>query len=227
MVGRLSSSKLKTGSKSKSLASPSPPRLSLFGEPQLLEGEDAAAYHSLLARLYATVKPVDVIDEIFIVDMVVMEWEVLRWRRLKLGFIRTITLEALKSFLVNNIDYDLYRDSVQDKFATVLQELGAGEEIEQAKKLLDRYARGEASELTEISDVAAQNIQILEKILDKGRADKAEELVQRWIQGEPNAVRLIPDLLAGATTSMDSLVAEKVVQRARGDRAYRSPDGYR
>jgi hypothetical protein len=60
-----------------------PARLTPFGQPQLLENEDAAAYEELLARVYAAVKPVDIIDEMFIVDLVSLEWEVLRWRRLK------------------------------------------------------------------------------------------------------------------------------------------------
>jgi hypothetical protein len=46
-------------------------RLSLFGPPLLLEGEDAAAYDELLARVCAAVKPVDVIDEMLIADIVV------------------------------------------------------------------------------------------------------------------------------------------------------------
>jgi hypothetical protein len=73
----------KTRSKSKSVTSAPAPRLRLFGQPQVLEGEDAAAYDELLARICAAVKPVDIIDEIFIADVVSLEWEVLRWRRLK------------------------------------------------------------------------------------------------------------------------------------------------
>jgi hypothetical protein len=45
-------------------------RLALFGPPPLIEGEDAAAYDQLLARICAAVKPVDIIDEIFIADVV-------------------------------------------------------------------------------------------------------------------------------------------------------------
>ena len=41
-------------------------RLALFGPPPLLEGEDAAAYDQLLARIYAAVKPLDIIYEIFV-----------------------------------------------------------------------------------------------------------------------------------------------------------------
>jgi hypothetical protein len=60
-VSRKSTSKTK-------IAAPSVPgqaqRLLLFGPPPLLEGEDAAAYDQLLARICAAAKPVDIIDEI-------------------------------------------------------------------------------------------------------------------------------------------------------------------
>ena len=59
-------------------------RRSLFGPPPILEGEDAAAYDELFGRVCAAVKPVDVIDEMFMADVVASEWEFLRWRRLKL-----------------------------------------------------------------------------------------------------------------------------------------------
>jgi hypothetical protein len=70
-------------SRSRSMASAPSPRWTLFGQPQLLEGEDAAAYHQLHARICAVVQPVDIIEEIFIANVVYLVWEVLRWRRLK------------------------------------------------------------------------------------------------------------------------------------------------
>src|SRR5262249_43332616 len=72
------------------------PRLALFGPPPLIEGEDAAAYDQLLARICAAVKPVDVIDEMFTADVVSLEWEVLRLRRLKWSLIRARGLGALE-----------------------------------------------------------------------------------------------------------------------------------
>ena len=60
----------KTSSKS---ITPTQARFALFSQPQLLEGEDAAAYEQLLARICAVVKPVDVIDEMFIADVVSLE----------------------------------------------------------------------------------------------------------------------------------------------------------
>ena len=44
-------------------------RLALFGPPPVIEGEDAAAYEQLLARICAAVKPVDIIEQIFIADV--------------------------------------------------------------------------------------------------------------------------------------------------------------
>jgi hypothetical protein len=62
-------------------------RLALFGPPLLIEGEDAATYDELLARMLAAIKPVDVIDEMFIADVASLEWEVLRWRRVKTSLV--------------------------------------------------------------------------------------------------------------------------------------------
>ena len=94
----------KTGANSKPKTSASPQRSALFGPPLLLEGEDAAAYDQLLARC-AAVKPVDVIDEMLMVDVVSQEGEVLRWRRLKWSLIRGHKLEALGNILGEHLAY--------------------------------------------------------------------------------------------------------------------------
>src|SRR5438445_1317780 len=98
----------------------SAPELGLFGQPQLLEGENAADYHELVARLYAAVKPLDIIDEMFITDVASLQREVLRWRRLKLSLIRKRALEALKDFLNEKLDYDLNESDAVDKVIEIL-----------------------------------------------------------------------------------------------------------
>jgi hypothetical protein len=82
---------------------------SLFGPPPVLEGEDAAAYDELFAHICAAVKPVDVIDRIFVNDIAYLQWDILRLRRLKTSLIRRLGSEALKEFLADSLDYDLYR----------------------------------------------------------------------------------------------------------------------
>jgi hypothetical protein len=55
----------------------------LFGPPALIEGEDSALYYELLARISEFVTPRDIIEEILIVDIVNLQWEVMRYRRFK------------------------------------------------------------------------------------------------------------------------------------------------
>src|SRR5579872_6645240 len=48
------------------LKSKAPHANSIFGPPPILEGEDATAYDSLLTRLYADLRPIDMIEEIWL-----------------------------------------------------------------------------------------------------------------------------------------------------------------
>jgi hypothetical protein len=64
----------KAKSKSKSMTLGPVRRFRLFGQPQVLEGEDVAAYEELLARICAAIKPADIIDEMFIADVMSSEW---------------------------------------------------------------------------------------------------------------------------------------------------------
>src|SRR5262249_11149110 len=57
--------------------------LRLFGPPPLLAGEDAAGYDELLAGISFAVKPSDVIEEIWVRDIVDLTWEIFRCRRIK------------------------------------------------------------------------------------------------------------------------------------------------
>jgi hypothetical protein len=53
--------------------------------PSLANGEDAAAYHQLAARFTAAVAPANVIEEMWVRDVVDLVWDVMRLRRLKAG----------------------------------------------------------------------------------------------------------------------------------------------
>ena len=83
--------------------------LSLFRPPQLLQNENLEEYAELLARITAAAKPLDAIEEIFVDDVTRLQWEILRWQRLKTNLIKIATSKALESFLPENIWFDLYR----------------------------------------------------------------------------------------------------------------------
>jgi hypothetical protein len=73
--------------------------LTLFGPPPLIEGENAAAYVELLNRISAAVKPRDILEEIWVRDVVDLVWEGLRWRRLKSNLLAASTHAGLKKVL--------------------------------------------------------------------------------------------------------------------------------
>ncbi len=112
----------KAKSKSISLSGPSTSREPLIGKPLLLDGEDAAAYERFSAQINATVQPIDTIERVFVDDIVSLEWEVLRWRRLKCGFIQTLGLKALKERLVRDLDYAQYSEYYVEDLAEILEE---------------------------------------------------------------------------------------------------------
>jgi len=76
-----------------------PAPLDILGPPPLLEGEDGALYDELLARISASVEPEDVLEEIWVRDVVDLVWETFRLRRLKAAYLDTAAYEGLHRLL--------------------------------------------------------------------------------------------------------------------------------
>ena len=199
------------------IAAPSVPgraqRLALFGPPPLIEGEDAAAYDQLLARIFAAVKPVDVIDEMFTADVVSLEWEVLRLRRLKWSLIRAPALEALENLLGKNLDYDLYSEHFADDLAEILQRYLPEDQVNSAQTLARECAQSEADAVDKVTKILAAIRLNMNQVLDDAKGRKAKELVQEYVRREPDAVNLVHELLADAGVSMDGLMADALAEK--------------
>src|SRR5262245_42098698 len=82
-----------------SLVKQSSTKWNFFGPPPLLDGEDPAAYDDLLARVSGAVKPSDILEEIWVRDIVDLSWEVSRLRRLKADLIATTAHVGLQQVL--------------------------------------------------------------------------------------------------------------------------------
>jgi hypothetical protein len=188
-------------------------RLALFGPPPLLEGEDAAAYDQLLARIYAAVKPLDIIYEIFVDDVVFSEWEVLRLRRLKSSLIRARGLEALEGFLREKLDYDLYSEHFADDLEEILQDNLPEDQAEDAQTLAQECTRNEPDAVDKVNEVLAGINVDMDDILDRARGRKAKELVQEYARHEPDAVTLVHEILTGAGVSMDAFMAKALAEK--------------
>jgi hypothetical protein len=186
-------------------------RSSLFGPPLVLEGEDSAAYDELVGRVYAAVKPVDVIDEIFIADVVPLEWEVLRWRRLKFSLICSHAHQALTAFLGKHLKYDLYREQFTEDLTEILENtLPEDHAKDVARKLARDCARDRADAFDKVSEILARNGKTMDYLFDKAQKQKAEELAQAYVRGESRAIILVQNHLADAGKCIDTLVAEEI-----------------
>ena len=190
----------------------------LFGPSPVLEGEDAAAYDELFARLRAAVMAVDIIDEMFIADVGYLEWEVLRLRRVKSGRIRARVLEALKTFLDGEL---IHRHSYTDQFADHiayyltknLQVYFPDQSEDFVRTLAHKCVRNDSDALREANEVLALDYMDMHRYLDHARECKAEELVQEYVRHEPDAVMLVDKLLANAGVSVDDLVAKALADQ--------------
>jgi hypothetical protein len=65
-------------------------RLDIFGPAPLIEGEDAAAYDELLVRISAAVKPADILEDIWVREIVDLVWGAFRLRRFKTSPIKWV-----------------------------------------------------------------------------------------------------------------------------------------
>lgn len=101
-------------------------RLDFYGPPPLLEGEDSAAYNELLARISGAVKPTDVLEEIWVRDIVDLTWEVFRWRRHKANLITATTHQGVKAVLkplVGASDADVLAKAWAQRDANAVKEV--------------------------------------------------------------------------------------------------------
>jgi hypothetical protein len=78
----------------------------LFGPPALLPAESPAEYWRLYSLLQAEVAPVDVIEKMWLRDLVDLQWEVRRWRRLSNDFLSSSKRYGLDEILGSLQAYD-------------------------------------------------------------------------------------------------------------------------
>jgi hypothetical protein len=189
-------------------------RLEAFGPPPLIPGEDATAYDGLFAAIHAAAKPVDILDEMLLADVVALEWEVLRWRRLKSALLRVHLSEVLQKFLAEQLDYELYAEDFADVLATTLKDNLPRDHADTAEQLASAYARNDPDAEDKVEEIF-QNASFLDmdKILATAQRRKANVLAQKYVRCEADAVLLVDEILADASVNVDDLMAKELANR--------------
>lgn len=70
-----------------------------LGPPSLIPGEDRAGYEALLGQVAAAIKPIDIIEEMWVRDVVDLAWDAFRLRRLKANLMTAAAHEGLRTVL--------------------------------------------------------------------------------------------------------------------------------
>ena len=204
----------KTRAKTSAVATVQP--VTLFSSPVLLAGEDDDAYHELLSCVRTAINPVDIIDEMFIADVVSLEWEILRWRRLKSSLLQMRRLKALEKFLSKHLDYDQYRKFFEKDLTEILQDNLEDQTEDVARTLAHQCARNEPDAVDKVNQILA-GINHMDHILGSAQARKAEELAQVYARRKPGAIKLIHKLLAEANLSIDALMVRELTDNLTGE----------
>jgi hypothetical protein len=155
-------------------------------------------------------KPVDIIDEMFTVDVARLEWDVLRWLRLKFNLMRALQLEALKIFVDKEFKYDLRSEHFVDYLAEILQDNLPSEEANAAGTLASKCAHDKPDAIDKVNNVLAGIQLTMDQVETDARSQKVEELVQEYVRHDADAVSEIQELLADAGLSMDALLANRL-----------------
>ena len=204
-------------SKSKTVAGPrvagSAQRLRLFGPPLLIVDEDPAAHDQLLARMHGAVKPVDIIEEILVDDLVALEWQVLRWRRLESTLLRVCGLDAVQDFLAEHLDYDVCQETFTDHLAEILRDELPEEEANAAHTLARECARNDVGAVERVNEVLGRLGLRMDQVLSHARADTAKAMVQEYAQRKPGAIKLVKDVLARAGMGIDRLMSDALADK--------------
>jgi hypothetical protein len=188
--------------------------LALFGPLPLIEGEDVAAYEHLRARICAKVKPVDSIDEIFIDDIVSLQWEISRARRLKSSLLQVRGLEALERLLVKQLDDypNVFVKQLAHRLTKILQHALGKNRVDFARRLAYKATLLlEVDAIEEVKKILVDNGLDPDRVVDDVRDRRAKELVQRFVRRKPYATKVIELILADTGVSMDALMADALV----------------
>jgi hypothetical protein len=72
----------------------------------LIKGEDAASYDDLLARISGTLKPTDILEEIWVRDVADLVWDAFRLRRLKAHLLAAAAHEGMAELIGPLLKWD-------------------------------------------------------------------------------------------------------------------------
>ncbi len=198
-------------------AFPAPARLQRFASlayPFLFEAEDDRSYSELLESVCAAVKPVNVIEEMFVADVVLLQWEILELRRLKSALIAVTVYEALKSALYSLVEYDLIEEEFEQRVAEELKANVSDDKDEGfVQELMRKYhddEPGAKNLIDQILEPAGQSCYGVYKSL---KDDKLEALARSCARRETDDIKQVEQLLAARGLTVHEVTVDPIMRK--------------
>jgi hypothetical protein len=135
---------------------------SAFGAPALIHGETQAEFEALWAQFRATMKPREIVQELFVHEAVTCAWEVMRLRRLRNGVLAAGTERALidmiEKLLLRSQDPKLARQNATGFVQRFL------EGDQQGKTLVNKYLASQGLDMNAVMGlVMEKNLTTIER----------------------------------------------------------------
>lgn len=133
--------------------------LPFLGPPALVAGEQPGAYYEFLARVTGALKPGDILEEIWVREIVDLVWEGFRLRRAKANLLSVCAREGVR---------DVLWDSLGDDADQVLRKWGARDEAAQRvvdAAMADEGLTVEAAAAEQLSHLKVGKIERLDHMI--------------------------------------------------------------
>jgi hypothetical protein len=138
----------------------------LFSAPRLLLGESAAQFETLRAELERDIEPIGAVEKLYVNEMALLMWDILRLRGFKTDIIRNARPAALEGLLKNLLSNGqaLKKDNSKEAkdLATLWRENRDNGKVEQ---LLRKCELDESAIDAEAFRLAIPDLQQLDKML--------------------------------------------------------------
>jgi hypothetical protein len=151
----------------------------------------------------------------FVADVVFLQWEIVRLRRLKLSLLKTSGHEALEEFLVRRLDYDLYAEAFTKDLAENLQKYIEEDEAQElakqcawsepgADEKVHRVLIGRGGpDMHEIMKMAKEY-----EIMKVAKEYTAKDLARAYARHEPKAIKQVNRILAYSGLTLHDIMAK-------------------
>lgn len=189
-------------------------QLALLHPPLLFGREERDAYDQLFARLSVAVKPVDLIEEMFVSDIASLQWEIMELRQLKVAFTKSIAFEALEEFLRESLPFKMYEADFKRAIQQVIDETVTADEAASARHALDRCTREEAGAAEELNGMLSKAGRNSLLMCIEAKYAKAEALARSFLRGDAAALKQVKPLLSRQSLTLhdvlDPLLIDKI-----------------